>query len=372
MSRDIELQGGLRYTSDAVPGLRRVGAAGRFRYVDAQQKTVRDERTLARIKALAIPPAWREVWISADADAHLQATGRDSRGRKQYRYHRQWRQFRDANKFQRLIDFAQAQPRLRRRIARDLRAPGLSRAKVLAASVRLLEMTLMRIGNDEYMRLNGSFGLTTLRNRHVRINGARIAFQFRGKAGRMHAIEVIDRRLAHIVARCRELPGYELFQYLDEARESRAIGSADVNGYLLEVTGSGYSAKDFRTWGGTLHAAILLRDSPPFGSEAEARRRVSEVVEAVARILGNTPAICRKCYIHPAVIASFLDGSLAQAMGGGNGAGRVTTAGLSADERAVIRLLQNAERRRTRASKRSAAQDGVPSRPASTLSKVNG
>lgn len=342
------LEAGLRYTSDSEPGLQRVADGEHWLYTDARGRTLSDPTTLARIKALAIPPAWADVWICPLANGHLQATGRDARGRKQYRYHARWRACRDADKFQRLISFAEAQPRIRRRVARDLAARGLPRHKVLAAAVQLLDMTRMRIGNDEYARLNGSFGLTTLRNRHVKVRGACIAFRFRGKAGRVHTIQVIDKRLARIVKRCRELPGQELFQYLDENQQTQSIGSADVNAYLMEITGSDYSAKDFRTWGGTLHAATLLRESPPPTSETDARQRLRIVVDEVATLLGNTPAICRKCYIHPAVMTAFMGGNLHQWSAASP---RATTAGdarggLSRDELAVVRLLKRAARSR--------------------------
>ena len=299
---------GLRYVDDDRPGIRRRRAGRGFIYLDADGRRVRDAETLARIKRLAIPPAWRDVWICPHAHGHLQASGRDARGRKQYRYHARWRAVRDETKYARMLAFAAALPAVRRRVDEDLKRPGLPREKVLAAVVRLLETTLIRVGNEEYARANRSFGLTTMRARHVDIDGATLTFEFRGKGGRQHRVDINDRRLARIVGRCQELPGQELFQYLDADGERRTVDSGDVNAYLREVIGEDFTAKDFRTWAGTVLAALALAEVERFDSQAQARRHVVRAVEQVAQSLGNTPAICRKSYIHPAVIETYLEG----------------------------------------------------------------
>jgi len=270
---------------------------------------VRDPETLSRIRSLAIPPAWTDVWISAAPNGHLQATGRDARGRKQYRYHPRWNAVRDEEKFGRMLAFGRALPRIRARTAEDLRRPGLPREKVLAAVVRLLEATLIRVGNDEYARQNRSFGLTTLRDRHARVEASRIRFQFRGKSGVEHSVQVVDRRLARVVKRCQDLPGQELFQYVDEEGQRHAVESADVNAYLREITEDDFTAKDFRTWAGTVLAAQALQALEEVDSEVQARRNVVRAIESVAARLGNTPSVCRKCYVHPAVIDAYLDGT---------------------------------------------------------------
>ncbi len=301
---------GLHYVRDDRPGIRRLRCGKGFRYLDPRGQAVRDRVTLARIRALAIPPAWTDVWICMKDNGHLQATGRDDRGRKQYRYHAHWRKVRDETKYGRLIAFGQALPRLRARVETDLMLPGLPRPKVLATVVRLLATTLIRVGNEEYARANGSYGLTTLRNQHVKVQGGKVHFAFRGKSGIRHRIDLEDRHLARIVRRCRDLPGQELFQYLDEEGVSRRIDSADVNAYLRETAGEDFTAKDFRTWSATLLAAQALREMPPFQSQTQAKRQVVAAIETVANRLGNTPAICRKCYVHPAVVEAYLDGSL--------------------------------------------------------------
>jgi DNA topoisomerase I len=303
---------GLRYVSDAEPGFSRQRTGTSFRYLRPDGKAVRDPRTLERIRRLVIPPAWEDVWICMREDGHLQATGRDARGRKQYRYHSRWREVRDETKYGRMLAFAKALPRIRRRVNQDLALPGLPRDKVLAAVVRLLETTRIRVGNEEYARANDSFGLTTLRTRQVRINGSTMSFRFRGKSGVQHDVALSDPKLAAIVRRMRDLPGYELFQYVDEAGETRAVDSADVNEYLKSIAGEEFTSKDFRTWAGTVLAAAALHAlEPPAG-----KQKLAQAIEGVARQLGNTKAVCRKCYIHPAVIDSYLDGSLAQSMGG--------------------------------------------------------
>lgn len=303
---------GLRYVTDLKPGLRRIGSGKGFRYLDAEGKVVRDTETLARIKTLAIPPAWTNVWICPSSVGHLQATGRDSRGRKQYRYHPQFRKVRDEAKFNRLVAFGQALSQIRRKVERDLKLPGLSREKLLATIVRLLETTLIRVGNEEYARENASFGLTTLRNRHVKVTGARLHFEFKGKSGIRHAIDLEDRRLAKILRRCQELPGEELFQYIDDGGDRHSIGSEHVNEYLQSITGAEFTAKDFRTWGGTVLAVEQLETLEDYESVAQAKRNVVYAIEIVARRLGNTRTICQKCYVHPSLIDAYLDGRLLQ------------------------------------------------------------
>ena len=305
----------LKYVSDESPGIRRKKVGTGFTYVDAHGKAVRDEQALRRIKSLVIPPAWTEVWICPDANGHLQATGFDARGRKQYRYHPRFREVREQTKYNRMIDFARALPRVRRRVAKDLKRPGLPREKVLAAVVRLLETTLIRVGNDEYAKSNNSFGLTTLKDRHARINGSRIRFEFKGKSGVDHEIDLTDPRLAKIVKQCQDLPGQELLQYVDEDGKTHDIGSADVNQYIREIAdGEDFTTKDFRTWAGTVLAAMALRELETFDSQAQAKRNIVRAVESVAKRLGNTKAVCRKCYIHPAILDSYLDGSLLEAL----------------------------------------------------------
>jgi DNA topoisomerase-1 len=328
---------GLIYVDSLSPGLARVRAGRGFRYVDAANGAVRDPAVLDRIRRLAIPPAWRSVWISSSSRGHIQATGRDARGRKQYRYHARWREVRDGAKFGRLLEFARTLPAVRARTRRDLRLPGLPQRKVLAAVVQLLEATLIRVGNEEYARQNRSFGLTTLRDRHVSVAGARIDFRFRGKSGREHRVSVVDRRLGRVVRRCQELPGQVLFQYLDDRGRRRSVGSADVNRYLREVTGSDFTAKDFRTWAGTVLLACALRGADRPRGRVSASRTVVRAVEAVASRLGNTPAVCRRCYVHPAVIDAYLDGSLASRLRPGPRAG--PRRGLSAEESRVLGLL---------------------------------
>ena len=305
---------GLRYVNDTRPGIRREGGPGAFRYVDAAGASVADEATLARIKSLVIPPAWSEVWICAQANGHLQATGRDARGRKQYRYHPRWRHLRDEVKYERMLNFGKALPAIRRHVDAALKLQGLPREKVLATVVYLLELTMMRIGNEEYARTNKSFGLTTLRNRHVNIDGKAVEFRFRGKSGVFHNIKVEDRRLARIIQRTRDLPGQELFQYIDENGEPHSIDSADVNDYLREITGEDYTAKDFRTWSGTVLAALALQEFEKFDSEAQAKKNIVRAIESVAEKLGNTPSICRKCYVHPAIIDAYLEGTVLEAL----------------------------------------------------------
>ncbi len=334
---------GLRYVRGDEPGILRERRGRNFRYVRPDGRTVRDRPTLGRIRSLAIPPAWRAVWICTRDDGHLQATGRDARERKQYRYHRRWREVRDDTKYGRMIPFAGALPRIRRRVARDLARPGLPREKVLAAVVRLLEVTRMRVGNEEYARENDSFGLTTLRERQVQVRGRKLRFRFRGKSGVEHEFELADRALAEIVRRMQDLPGEELFQYIDDDGETRRIESADVNAYIREISGDDFTSKDFRTWAGTVLAARALHELATFQSEAQGRRNVAQAIESVARELGNTKAVCRKCYVHPAVVESYLAGSLAQFMRA------------AAEEKAIVALLKARLRREAQADRRSGA-----------------
>jgi DNA topoisomerase-1 len=310
-----------------------------FCYLSPEGKRLRARDELQRIRSLVIPPAWTDVWICTDPRGHLQATGRDARGRKQYRYHPRWREVRDETKYYRLIGFAQALPAIRRRTAADLRGSKLSREKVLATVVALLEKTLIRVGNDEYARHNRSFGLTTLRDGHVAVNGGRVRFMFRGKSGVEHEIDLNDWRLARIVRQCRDIPGYDLFQYYEDDGERRAIGSGDVNAYLKEITGEDYTSKDFRTWAGTVLAAQLLRECDDFKSEAQAKKNVIAAIEQVAGKLGNTKAVCRKCYIHPAVLESYMDRTLIRCMAQ-RGRRVVRSGALNECENAVLALLQ--------------------------------
>jgi len=329
---------GLRYADAARPGITRRRAGKGFTYRTPDGSTITDPAELRRIRRLAIPPAWTEVWISPAPDDHLQATGRDARGRKQYRYHERWRQVRDQTKYARMLEFGAALPKIRARTDADLRSPGLTRERVLAAIVRLLESTHIRIGNDEYARANRSFGLTTLRDDHVAVTGSRIRFRFRGKSGVAHDVDISDRRLARIVERLDELPGQHLFQYLDENGEPRPIDSDDVNDYLREISGEDFTAKDFRTWAGTVLAARELAGFEPHASETEAKRDLVSAIDVVARTLGNTRAICRRCYVHPAVVAAYFDGSLRRAMR--RRTERPDAPGdLDADEQRVLRLL---------------------------------
>jgi len=328
---------GLRYVSDDRPGLRRQRRGGGFVYRNASGKMIRERRTLGRIKSLAIPPAWTEVWICADPNGHLQATGRDDRQRKQFRYHPRWREVRDETKYARMIAFARVLPRLRRRVTKDLALRGLPRNKVLATIVRLLEVSLIRVGNDEYARQNDSFGLTTMRDKHVDVAGGRLQFHFRGKAGKWHDVDIRDRRLAKIVKSCQDLPGQELFQFVDDDGERRDVRSEDVNQYLRDITGEDFTAKDFRTWSGTVLAAMTLRGLKEFKTKAEAKKNVTAAIEAVAAKLGNTPAVCRKCYVHPHVLDSYLEGTLVELLGGRVKSNR---RGLVADELAVLNLLR--------------------------------
>lgn len=324
---------GLTYCSDELPGLRRIRRGKGFAYLDADGAAVRDPEVLGRIRALALPPAWTEVWICPRASGHIQATGRDAKGRKQYRYHPDWNEARGEDKFARLAEFGAALPRLRRRVEDDLGRRGPCREKVLATVVRLLEISLIRVGNREYARQNRSFGLTTLHKRHLAVDGTALQFAFRGKSGIEHRVSVRDRRLARVVRSLRELPGQQLFKYRDETGELVPVSSDDVNGYIREALGERFSAKDFRTWAGTVSAARALRAEPPPESPAQAKRRVTVCVKAVAGLLGNTPTVCRSAYIHPQVFELYAEGRLAEALPGPDA---------QTFERALIRLLAEA------------------------------
>ncbi len=305
---------GLRYMSDTQPGIRRVKHGKHFRYVDAAGAPIKDEATLGRIKSLVIPPAWADVWISPRENGHLQATGRDVKGRKQSRYHPKWREARDETKYERMMHFAAALPKIRVRVEEDLSLPGLPRDKVLATIVKLMEETHIRVGNAEYARDNKSYGLTTMRNKHVEVSGSEIRFEFQGKSRVHHTINLKDRRLAGIVKRCADIPGYELFQYLDRDGERHSIDSSDVNEYLHAITGEHFTAKDFRTWAGSVLACEMLHGLEPFSTETQAKRNVVEAIKVVSGRLGNTPSICRKCYVHPVVLEAYLGGKTISAV----------------------------------------------------------
>jgi DNA topoisomerase-1 len=307
---DVARDAGLRYASDDRPGLRRRRAGRGFTYLDTEGHAITDKRELRRIHRLAIPPAWTDVWISADPRGHIQATGRDARRRKQYRYHERWREVRDETKYERMLEFAKALPRVRKRVDRDLARSRLTRERVLATIVRLLETSLIRVGNDEYAKQNSSYGLTTLREKHVRVVGSRVTFRFRGKSGKEHEVDVRENRVARVLRRLQELPGQELFRYVDGAGEPRMVDSADVNTYLREISGDDFTAKDFRTWAGTVYAARELHALGAPQGARDARRNITQAVKAVAARLGNTPAVCRRCYIHPAVVQAYVDGKL--------------------------------------------------------------
>jgi DNA topoisomerase-1 len=332
---------GLRYVSDARLGIRRRRAGKGFRYLDPDGKAIRDPDTLRRIASLVIPPAWTDVWISPWPNGHIQATGRDAKGRKQYRYHPRWQAVRDETKYDRMMAFGAALPAIRRRVESDLGRPGLPREKVLAAVVRLLETTLIRVGNEEYARTNHSFGLTTMQDRHVALGESSVRFAFRGKSGIKHTIGLADRRLARVVKKCRDLPGQELFQYIDDEGRPQDIGSDDVNAYLREVAGAEFTAKDFRTWAGTVLAAMALREFEAFDTKTQAKKNVLRAIETVAERLGNTPTVCRKCYVHPEIIDSYLDGSMLDTLKQVAEQELTATLGdLPPEEAAVLALLQ--------------------------------
>ncbi len=300
---------GLRYVSDDQPGYTRRVKGDDFDYFDTEGKLIRDEQRLLRVKRLAIPPAYTSVWICPSPNGHIQATGRDARGRKQYRYHERWREVREENKYDRMVAFGDALPKIRRRVNKDLALPSLPRNKVLATVVQLLERTFIRVGNEAYARENKSFGLTTMQDRHVDVKGSQLRFRFCGKRGIKHQIDLTDRRIAKIVSKFQDLPGQELFQYVDDEGEVRDITSQDVNDYLREVTGQDFTAKDFRTWAGTVLAAMALSVLDPFETKKQARANIKDAIRTVSKLLGNTPVICRKCYVHPAILEAYLNGN---------------------------------------------------------------
>jgi DNA topoisomerase-1 len=349
-AREAAALAGLQYVTDSASGIRRKKKGRSFTYVGADGKAICDRETRSRIQSLVIPPAWKEVWICRNPNGHLQATGRDARGRKQYRYHRRWRDVRDENKYENLIDFARALPRIRFHVATHLRRRGLPREKVLAAVVKLLETTLIRVGNDEYAKSNRSFGLTTMRDRHAVVAGPNVRIVFSGKSGVHHEITLQDRRIAKIVARCQDLPGQELFQYVDDQGAVRDIGSADVNEYLRQISGGNFTAKDFRTWAGTALAAQALQEFEDFDTKAAAKRNVTKAIERVAERLGNTRAVCRKCYIHPAVIDAYMNRSLVATLKQrAETELRMSLSMLPPEESAVLALLQQRMERQMRA-----------------------
>jgi DNA topoisomerase-1 len=335
----------LQYSRPVDAGIRREGAPNAFRYVDDEGHIVRRADVLARIRALAIPPAWTSVWICADSQGHLQATGRDARGRLQYRYHAQWRAQRDQHKFHRLVHFGAGLPAIRDAFERDLAKPGLSRRKLLAAMVSILDRTFLRVGDERYRRDNGSFGLTTLRTRHVRVSGDRIRLRFRGKSGKEHDVSLADRRLARILRRCLDLPGYELFQYIEDG-EARRICATDVNAYLQEISGADYTAKDFRTWGATVIATVLLTRYGPAPSTTERTKTVNRALRAAANALRNTLAVCRKSYVHPGVVDAYVADALPPRKL------RRRVAGLSVAESRTLLLLRRLDARAARPKSR--------------------
>ena len=343
-------EAGLAYVTDDRPGISRRRSGKGFAYRDAAGKAVRDKKTLERIRSLAIPPAWTDVWIAGTANAHMQATGRDARGRKQHRYHPKFREVRDSAKFDHLTEFASALPALRARIDRDMRKQGVPREKVLAAIVHLLDTTLIRVGNDEYAKQNGSYGLTTLKNQHAEVKGDQLRFVFKGKSGKSWRLTTRDRRVAKIVRATQELPGQRLFQYRDEGGEIAQVTSTDVNDYLREVTGADITAKDFRTWGGTVLAAAELSRLAKSDDKLTAKANVKEAVQTVADSLGNTPTICRKCYVHPRLIEDYLDGKFKLP--------RSRKQGLSAHEARVLAYL--AKKPRSPAKRAKHAQSRGP------------
>ena len=311
---DAAEEAGLRYVSDTRPGYTRKRNGESFQYFDTEGKLIRDESRLLRIGRLAIPPAYQDVWICPLSNGHIQATGRDDRGRKQYRYHERWRTIRDENKYDRILTFAAALPKIRRRVQADLKLPGLKREKVLAAVLQLLERTFIRVGNEEYARQNKSFGLTTMKDHHVKVRGKKLRFRFRGKGGKEHEVDFMDRRVAKIVRKLQDLPGQDLFQYFDDDGKLCNVTSQDVNDYLRKITGEDFTAKDFRTWAGTVLTAMALNAQEKFATKKEAKSNVKNAIAAAAKLLRNTPTICRKCYVHPAIVESYLDGDLIEGL----------------------------------------------------------
>ena len=339
-------EAGLRYASDNQPGYTRKANEQGFEYFDTDREPIRDEQRLLRMSRLAIPPAWTDVWISPSANGHIQAIGRDARKRKQYIYHERWREMRDENKYERIVSFGKTLPKIRRSVSKDLSLPGLPRNKVLAAIVQLLELSFIRVGNQEYARENKSFGLTTMQDRHVDVAGSKLRFRFRGKGGREHEVDVTDRRIARIVSRLQDLPGQDLFQYVDDNGDVCDITSQDVNDYLREITGEDFTAKDFRTWAGTVLAAIALTAASDFETKKQAKANIKNAIGAVAKILRNTSAVCRKCYIHPAVLEAYLDGSLIEGLKRTGKELEKETIDLRSGEAAILKFLATGFRKK--------------------------
>lgn len=331
---------GLWYVTDETPGIKRKRAGTGYSYVGLDGKPIHDKDVRKRIKGLAIPPSWTDVWICSRPDGHIQATGRDIKGRKQYRYHSRYRAIRDETKFDRMLLFSQLLPKIRGRVERDLARDGLPREKVLATVVRLLEKTLIRVGNDEYAKENRSFGLTTMRRRHVEVTGSKLRFEFRGKSGVQQTVAIMDRRIANIVQHCQTLPGQELFKYLDDNGKRQDVDSGDINEYLREITGHDVTAKDFRTWAGTMHAATTLRSMGTASNQKEARANVVRAIDKVSERLGNTRAVCRKYYVHPKIIEAYLAGSTVPQAPEADPKRRRDKAALRRDELAVLQFLQ--------------------------------
>lgn len=350
---------GLRYVSDELPGIARQKSGKSFRYRDAKGKTVRDKATLQRIRSLVIPPAWTDVWICPYENGHLQATGRDAKGRKQHRYHPLWREVRDATKYDRMIEFGDVLPGLRRKVARDIRKHGLSREKVLATIIRLMDLTFIRVGNDEYAKQNNSYGLTTMQDKHAKIRGGRVQFSFKGKSGKYHSIEVADRRLAKIVKSCQDIPGQELFQWIDDEGQRHDITSGDVNDYLRETSAADFTAKDFRTWAGTVLALGALQKLKEFQTQKQAKRNLKQAVEAVAEKLGNTPTVCRKCYIHPFVLDGYVNKKLSAMQNGAVSNSVVPQSSLRADEQALLKFLRCCRREEKQKTRQINAKSAV-------------
>jgi DNA topoisomerase-1 len=347
--KDAADSAGLRYVSDARPGIGRKKAGKGFTYAKADGEKVSDAKTLMRIKTLVIPPAWTDVWICPWADGHIQATGRDAKGRKQYKYHELFREARESGKYEHMVAFANVLPDVRTKVAKHMAMRGLPREKVLATVVHLLESTLIRVGNDDYARKNKSYGLTTLRNRHAEVDGSEVKFHFTGKSGKQWSLKLRDRRVAKIIRQCQELPGQELIQYVGEDGKPQDVTSSDVNDYLREISGLEITAKDFRTWAGTVLAAMALHEFEAFDSEAQAKRNLRKAIERVSARLGNTPTICRKCYIHPDVIESYLDGHLALEIKAEVEAELTAgVSGLEPEEAAVLAMLRAPLERRAK------------------------
>lgn len=357
-----DLPPGLRYVDDSRQGYTREWKNGAFKYFNTQGKPLSDEADIKRINALAIPPAYTQVWICPDARGHLQATGRDARGRKQYRYHPRWRETRDATKYERMLAFSTVLPKLRARVAKDLELDGMPRDKVLATVVRLLDTTLVRVGSEEYARENKSYGLTTLLKKHLKVQSGTLRFQFRGKSGIEHDVSVSDPRIAKIIKRCMDLPGHDLFQYLDADGERHAVSSSDINDYLHRITGADFTAKDYRTWAGSVYALAALRKLA-WETVTEARKHVVGTIKDVSKLLRNTPAVCRKCYVHPAVIEAFEAGDLADELPAAR------KAGLKADETALAAFLEKDAKRRALEAVRGAKRNTAEPRLARLLAK---